>query len=86
MTTVATTASPTTLRLSLPNLSAMLSEILQPIFWRTLELSLCLVSKRLYLELPSYRRLTRFLPLFAFGSEELTDKIAQNDGTTGLTS
>lgn len=63
-----------------PRLSAMPVEILQLIIWSCLELNLCLVSKRMYQTLPSYKRLTRFLPLLAFGGDPILDKIIQNDG------
>ena len=55
-------------------------EILQDIFWRSLELSLCHVSRQMYQTLPNYTRLARFLPVLAFGSDRVIDKIIHNDG------
>ncbi|ERF74684.1 hypothetical protein EPUS_00814 [Endocarpon pusillum Z07020] len=63
-----------------PSLLDMPPEILQDIFWRSLELSLCHVSRRMYQTLPSYPRLARFLPVLAFGSDLVLDKIIHNDG------
>ena len=63
-----------------PCLSSMPPEVLQEIFWHSLELSLCLASKRIYQTLPRYQRLARFLPLLAFGSGLSIDKIVDNAG------
>jgi hypothetical protein len=65
---------------STASLASLPAEIVQDIFWRSLELSLCLVSKKMYQALPSYRRLSRFLPVLAFGSDVVVDKIIANDG------
>jgi hypothetical protein len=63
-----------------PSVSAMPPEILQENFSHCLELNLCLVSKRIYQVLPSRTRLALFLPLLAFGADEVVDKIVHNRG------
>ncbi|ERF74683.1 hypothetical protein EPUS_00813 [Endocarpon pusillum Z07020] len=64
-----------------PRLTDLPSEILQSIFWFSLELNLCHVSKDMRRKLPSYTRTTLFLTLVAFGPRRLHDRILRSQGT-----
>jgi hypothetical protein len=57
------------------HLEALPTELLEAFFWQSLEFSLCHVSSALRSRLPSFNRLSRFLPMVAFAPKRVLPKI-----------
>jgi hypothetical protein len=61
-------------------LTGLPPEVLQSIFWTSLELNMCHVSRDLRMKLPSFPRASLFLTLIAFGPRRLHRRILTSHG------
>lgn len=61
-------------------LTSLPPEVLQSIFWASLELNMCHVSRDLRMKLPSFPRVSLFLTLIAFGPRRLHRRILYSHG------